>query len=99
MVWSMGWTISTKTPPGLPNAMPKGRSPVLKMRVTSADTSVLVVGESLKKSRPVYHCWLICPSQSDAPLPESQPFDGSLQDQGGALLYLAKGGRVAPSMW
>ena len=29
MVWSMGWTSSTKFPPGLPKAIPKGRWPSL----------------------------------------------------------------------
>src|SRR5215470_11132393 len=60
----MGCTSSWNMPPGLPKAIPKGRWPSLKIRVNSAETSVVGVGEILKKSRPVYHCWLIWPSQS-----------------------------------
>ena len=84
MVWLMGWTSSRKLPPGLPNAMPKGRWPSLKMRVSSAEKSVLGVGESLKKRRPVYHCWLIWPSQS------LLFFEGSLQLHGGPSFQLTR---------
>src|SRR6266508_5038319 len=88
MVWSMGWTSSAKVPPGLANAMPKGRWPSFLMRVYSAERSRLAVGESLKNTRPVYHCWAICPSQSV--LVELAEL---VQLQGGALFQLASGGR------
>src|SRR6266487_4605354 len=83
----MGWTSSRKLPPGLPNAIPKGRWPSLKMRVSSAEKFVLTVGETLKNNRPVYHCWLICPSQS------LLFFDGWLQLHPRPLFQAEAGGR------
>src|SRR5262252_6036810 len=89
MVWLMGWTNSRKLPPGLPNAMPNGRWPSLKMRVNSLVMSRLGVGDSLKNSRPVNHCWLIWPSQSELPM----GIDAALQPQFGAEFQAGMGGR------
>jgi hypothetical protein len=87
MVWLMGWTSSRKLPPGLPKAIPKGRWPSLKMRVSSAEKFVLTVGEILKNNRPVNHCWLIWPSQS------LLFFDGWLQLHPRPSFQAAAGGR------
>src|SRR5215468_4488271 len=89
MVWLMGWTSSRKLPPGLPNAIPKGRWPSLKMRVSSLVMSRLGDGESLKKRRPVNHCWLIWPSQSELPM----EIEAALQLQLGAEFQAGMGGR------
>ena len=64
------------------------------MRVYSAERSRLGVGESLKNTRPVYHCWLIWPSQSLLPMLT----DEGVQPHGGALFQLASGGRVVGSL-